>query len=104
MNYSWAMSVLFLALIFKSYVESGAQSQVANIVDSLMDAQNLISVRPPYFAGLASTSFQSEKMLNNSTPRRWSYVSTRTRDLWDRLFDEAYKADVCISTRNGGIL
>ena len=31
-------------------------------------------------------------------------MSTATKDLWKRLFDEGYKADVCINTDNGGII
>lgn len=31
-------------------------------------------------------------------------VSTTSRDMWDRLFDEAFRADVKISTDNGGII
>lgn len=27
-----------------------------------------------------------------------------TRDLWERLFDAGYRADVCINTENGGIV
>ncbi|XP_028787096.1 BTB/POZ and TAZ domain-containing protein 4-like [Neltuma alba] len=70
-----------------------------------MDAQNLSPVSPPPFPGSASTSSTCKKMLmNNLKPRRCSYVSTATRDLWDRLFDKGYKADVCINTHNGGIL
>lgn len=33
-----------------------------------------------------------------------SCVPTETRDVWDRLFNEGYKADVVIYTDNGGIV
>ncbi|KAK4260168.1 hypothetical protein QN277_003318 [Acacia crassicarpa] len=70
-----------------------------------MEDQNLIPLPPPPFPVSASTSLACELMfVNNLTPTGCSYVSTATRDLWDHLFDEAYKADVFINTRNGGIL
>lgn len=31
-------------------------------------------------------------------------VPTATTDLWERLFDEGYRADVCVQTENGGII
>lgn len=43
--------------------------------------------------------------MNNLAPRgRSSCVPTATRDLWERLFNEGYKADVRINTDNGGIV
>lgn len=33
-----------------------------------------------------------------------SGVSTATRDMWDRLFNDGYKADVVIYTDNGGVV
>lgn len=42
--------------------------------------------------------------MRNSPPRGRNYVSVATRDLWERLFDEGYKADVFINTDNGGII
>lgn len=38
------------------------------------------------------------------TPRECNCVSTRTIDLWERLFDEGYRADVEINTDGGGVL
>ncbi|KAJ8638313.1 hypothetical protein MRB53_012580 [Persea americana] len=36
--------------------------------------------------------------------RGYSCVATDTRDLWDRLFDQGYQADVLINTINGGVI
>lgn len=38
------------------------------------------------------------------SPSGRSYVSVETKNLWERLFDEGYKADVYINTDNGGII
>ncbi|KAJ7944516.1 BTB/POZ and TAZ domain protein [Quillaja saponaria] len=43
-------------------------------------------------------------LMNGSPSRGYSYVSRATRDMWERCFDEGYKADVCINTDNGGII
>ncbi|KAI4327356.1 hypothetical protein L6164_019828 [Bauhinia variegata] len=43
-------------------------------------------------------------VINNTPPRGSSYVSIATRDMWERLFGEGYKADVYIITDNGGII
>ncbi|KAL4372670.1 hypothetical protein HN51_006662 [Arachis hypogaea] len=40
----------------------------------------------------------------NSAMRERSYVSPATIELWDRLFDSGFKADVRINTGNGGIV
>lgn len=34
----------------------------------------------------------------------YSSVSMATRDVWDRLFDRGYRADVCVNTNNGGVI
>lgn len=36
--------------------------------------------------------------------RRQSFVSTATRDSWDRMFDEALGADVLIHTDDNGLI
>ncbi|KAL9327596.1 hypothetical protein ACSQ67_002599 [Phaseolus vulgaris] len=42
---------------------------------------------------------------NNSKSRRQNNnTSSSTKDLWERLFYQGYKADVCINTNNGGIV
>nr|DAD41488.1 TPA_asm: hypothetical protein HUJ06_015811 [Nelumbo nucifera] len=59
----------------------------------------------PPFTGLPTTSYdQKEKVLNKdgSPVRGYSLVTTCTRNMWDRLFHEGYRADVRISTDDGG--
>ncbi|KAL2348318.1 hypothetical protein Fmac_002318 [Flemingia macrophylla] len=61
---------------------------------------------PPSLPRSASTSCPYECMaLINSIPRwRSRNVSSTATDLWERLFDQGYKADVCINTDNGGVV
>ncbi|KAH8503235.1 hypothetical protein H0E87_014506 [Populus deltoides] len=58
---------------------------------------------PPPSRGPPTTSYHQKGLfINASTLRGYSCVRTATRDLWDQLFDEGYRADVTISTDNGG--
>ncbi|KAF9621194.1 hypothetical protein IFM89_016688, partial [Coptis chinensis] len=36
--------------------------------------------------------------------RGYKYVPTATRDMWERLFDEGYRADVSITTSDGSVI
>lgn len=76
-----------------------------NCNKSLRDAKKFIPA-PPCLPRSAGTGCPCERpLMKNSAPReRSSCVSSATRDLWERLFDEGYKADVCINTDNGGII
>ncbi|KAJ1381789.1 SPOP, C-terminal BACK-like domain [Sesbania bispinosa] len=76
-----------------------------NCCKSLRNAKQFIPLPPP-LPHSAATSFPCKCLVtNNSASRGHSRsVSSSTRDLWDRLFDEGYKADVCINTDNGGIV
>lgn len=70
--------------------------------------QKFIPAPPPLPRSVA-TGFPCESLVTNNNSAvapRWrsSYVSSATKDLWERLFDEGYKADVCINTDNGGIV
>lgn len=59
----------------------------------------------PPFPGSETTSYRRKGMVMDESPLKGQRcVSTATRDLWDRLFDEAYGADVLINTDNGGII
>uniref|UniRef100_A0A6M2EA33 BTB domain-containing protein n=1 Tax=Populus davidiana TaxID=266767 RepID=A0A6M2EA33_9ROSI len=58
---------------------------------------------PPPSRGPPTTSYHQKGLfINASTLRGYCCVRTATRDLWDQLFDEGYRADVTISTDNGG--
>lgn len=62
-----------------------------------------VSPRPPSLP-VPSTSSRKGLVTNGSTVRGHSNVSPETKDLWERLFDEGYRADVSISTDNGGVI
>ncbi|TKY70654.1 BTB/POZ and TAZ domain-containing protein 4 [Spatholobus suberectus] len=76
-----------------------------NCCNSLQNAKKFAPVPPP-LPRSAATSCSCEFLApHNSTPRwRSSNVSSAARDLWERLFDQGYKADVCINTDNGGVV
>lgn len=59
-------------------------------------------VPPPLPVPGTSSYHRKGLAMNGSTLRGYSCVATATRDLWERLFDEGYKADVTINTDNGG--
>lgn len=64
----------------------------------------IVPVAPPLPGPTRSSYYQKELMMNGSNLRGYSCVSTATKDLWERLFDEGYRADVTIDTENGGII
>ncbi|KAF2295549.1 hypothetical protein GH714_033174 [Hevea brasiliensis] len=59
---------------------------------------------PPLLPGPATTNGYHRRQLtmDGKTLRGHSSVSTRTKDMWERLFDEGYRADVTINTDKGG--
>ncbi|KAM5576779.1 BTB/POZ and TAZ domain-containing protein 4 [Rosa sericea] len=58
----------------------------------------------PPWPGPVKNSFHKGLSSNASPVRRCNYVSKATTDLWGRLFDEGYRADVAIHTDDGGIV
>ncbi|GAV80898.1 BTB domain-containing protein/zf-TAZ domain-containing protein [Cephalotus follicularis] len=71
---------------------------------SLLVAKNVLPVPPP-LPHPATTSYHQKGIVINGSPlTRYSFVPTATRDLWDHLFDEGYRADATINTDNGGII
>ncbi|XP_065876268.1 BTB/POZ and TAZ domain-containing protein 4 [Euphorbia lathyris] len=60
-------------------------------------AMNLPPVPPP-LPGPVINSHRARR----SESRGQSSVSTATKDMWEKLFDEGYRADVVINTDNGG--
>ena len=72
--------------------------------ESILDDKKFTPAPPP-LPHLAATRCPCKSVvMNNSPQRRQSIVSTGTRDLLERLFDEGYKADVYINTDSGGII
>ncbi|KAJ4826682.1 BTB/POZ and TAZ domain-containing protein 4 [Turnera subulata] len=60
---------------------------------------------PPPLPGPSTTGYNHKGfVMNGRKLKGHSAVSTATRDLWERLFDSGYKADVIISTDNGGVV
>jgi hypothetical protein len=73
--------------------------------NSLQNAKKSIPTPPPSPQS-AATGYPCEYVVMNNLAQRGrnSCVSSATRDLWERLFNDGYKADVCINTDNGGIV
>ncbi|XP_048322363.2 BTB/POZ and TAZ domain-containing protein 4 [Ziziphus jujuba] len=69
--------------------------------ESFFDAKK-VPVPPP--SPSRSTIYPKRRINDGSSLRRYSGISKETNDLWDRLFDEGYRADVSVSTDNGGII
>lgn len=64
------------------------------------------SVAPaaPPLPGPATSYHQKGLVMNGLPLRGYSSVSTAAKDLWERLFDSGYKADVTIYTDYNGII
>lgn len=76
---------------------------------SVCEGSNFVGEKippPPPPLPRPSTSHSKRAVENRSSSaiRGHSCVSTTTKDSWDRLFDEGYRADVSIKTENGGII
>ncbi|XP_052205808.1 BTB/POZ and TAZ domain-containing protein 4 [Diospyros lotus] len=68
---------------------------------SLVIANNVSPVPPP----IPSCPESSKRpAANASSTRGYNSVSMSGTDLWERLFNESYRADVAIHTSNGGII
>lgn len=59
---------------------------------------------PPLPSPSTTSYHQKSLVMNGSPPIGYSSVSTAAKDMWERLFDEAYRADVAINTDNGGVI
>ncbi|KAG5528466.1 hypothetical protein RHGRI_029226 [Rhododendron griersonianum] len=69
--------------------------------ESPLIANEVSPVPPP----LPSRSCHPRGLAVNEIPvRGYSCVSTATRDLWECLFNDGYRADVSINTEDGGII
>lgn len=75
------------------------------MVDICEECPRKQSPAPPPLPGPPTTrDHQKGLLMNGSKLRGYSPVSTTRRDLWDRLFDSGYKADLIIYTDNGGMM
>ncbi|XP_040988222.1 BTB/POZ and TAZ domain-containing protein 4 isoform X2 [Juglans microcarpa x Juglans regia] len=78
-------------------------------VDSISEGSPVVSeksvpVAPPLPSPATTIYCQKGLVRNGSKLRGYSRVSTATKDLWERLFDEGYRADVTINNDDGGII
>jgi hypothetical protein len=69
----------------------------SNREGSPLVSEKIAPVAPP-LPGTATSSYHGSRV------RGYCCASTATKDLWERLFDEGYRADVSINTDNGGII
>ncbi|XP_059458880.1 BTB/POZ and TAZ domain-containing protein 4-like isoform X2 [Corylus avellana] len=69
----------------------------SNCEGSHLVSEKITPVAPPLPAP-ATSSYHGSRV------RGYCCVSTATKDLWERLFDEGYRADVFVNTVNGGII
>ncbi|KAK7853506.1 BTB/POZ and TAZ domain-containing protein 4 [Quercus suber] len=76
-----------------------------NIIEVSPLADERVAPMAPPLPGTATSSYnQKGYLMNGSQQRGYCCVSTSTKELWDRLFDEGYRADVSINTDNGGTI
>ncbi|KAK4367829.1 hypothetical protein RND71_011621 [Anisodus tanguticus] len=59
---------------------------------------------PPLPVTFTSSRRENTFVARKSAVRRYCCTPTATKNMWDCLFDEGYRADVSIKTDNGGIL
>lgn len=63
-----------------------------------------VSQTIPPWPGPVTNNFHKGLSIDGSPQRGYSCVSTATKDSWERLFDEGYRADVSVNTDDGGII
>lgn len=78
--------------------------KVKNICERPAPVNKDVSPTVPPWPGPVTNSLHKGSSNDGSPQKGYSCVSTATRDLWDRLFDEGYKADVSVNTDDGGII
>ncbi|MCL7032302.1 hypothetical protein MKW94_025848 [Papaver nudicaule] len=59
---------------------------------------------PPLPEPRRKISSRKGLVLDGEPLKGCSYVATTTKDLWERMFNEGYRADVTIHTDNGGVI
>ncbi|QCD91404.1 transcription regulator [Vigna unguiculata] len=78
---------------------------VYNHSKSLRNGNKLIPIPPTMSRRISINSSCECKISNNSKSRRQNNNdSSSKKDLWERLFHQGYKADVCINTNSGGVV
>ncbi|CAL0331767.1 unnamed protein product [Lupinus luteus] len=74
-----------------------------NCCKSLSKAKNFTPTPPP-LPPSPFVCFPKLVLKNNSASIGRNCVSSATKDMWGRLFNEGYEADICINTENGGTI
>ncbi|KAB1214895.1 BTB/POZ and TAZ domain-containing protein 4 [Morella rubra] len=72
--------------------------------ESPLASNRMAPMAPPLPGPTTSSYCQKGLVMNGSKLRGYSCVTTATKDLWERLFDEGYRADVTVKTDNGGVI
>lgn len=77
----------------------------SNCCKPLQNTKKVTPLAPP-LPRSAATTCSCECLSPNNSTLRWrnNNVSSTATNLWERLFDQGYKADVCINTDNGGVV
>ncbi|KAK6923143.1 BTB/POZ domain [Dillenia turbinata] len=79
--------------------------KIDSTCDEILLAPKKATPAAPPLPGSATTRHHNDNLLLGGLPlRRYSWAKTYTRDTWERLFYEGYRADVSISTTNGDII
>ncbi|XP_027360479.1 BTB/POZ and TAZ domain-containing protein 4 isoform X2 [Abrus precatorius] len=80
-------------------------NEKGNCCNSLRNTKKFTPAPPP-MPHSAATGCPCECMAPNNSAPTWrsTNVSSTTKDMWERLFDQGYNADVCINTDNGGVV
>lgn len=88
-------------------VEIGKMCRMENVVNNFVNEK--VPPPAPPLPCFLSAAYPKKVMVKSKSKAKMmsSYkeqcnVSTATTDLYDRLFDEAYRADVVVHTDNGG--
>lgn len=66
--------------------------------------KSTIPLPPPYPHPEVNGCYCKDVVMKNLPSRGRICVSVATRDMWERLFDEGYEADVLINTDNSGTI
>ncbi|KAL9271895.1 BTB/POZ and TAZ domain-containing protein [Drosera capensis] len=77
--------------------------KMVDVLDESPLTKEILYLIPPPLPSRPTTSYkQNGLLINRALHGGHCSVSNATRDLWDRMFDEAYGADVVIHTDHGG--
>jgi len=78
--------------------------EIDNCSKSLQNTNQLIPIPPSIFGSISTNSYCDMTFINSKSRRQNNKTSSSPKDLWERLFYQGYKADVCINTNNGGVV